>query len=152
MNETVFTILLIAVAVAMPAWMARRKANARPWLVGWLLVVGLLILPFGLTVWLHPEWLNHPVPFLAKHLVLIPFFLSLCALGGGLLYLMAPLAIALFLGGAKALGEAFKDVEWGNNAEDQGYGGITRKEVENPFDFYNDFYYEFYRKNNWDDD
>ena len=66
MDKTILITLLISAALAMPAWMAWRKANKRPWLVGWLLVVGLLILPYGVTVWLHPEWLNHPVAGLGQ--------------------------------------------------------------------------------------
>jgi len=119
MDKTILITLLIASALAMPVWMAWRKANERPWLGGWLFVVGLLALPIGLTLWLLPEWLaipaldlHGPVKFYLQYLVLLPAFLSLCVLGGGMIYLLAPLALAILLGVGKAFGEAFKGVEW----------------------------------------
>lgn len=147
MDTTVLKILLIATAVAMPAWMVWRKSRKRPWLAGWLLVVGLLILPYGLTVWLHPEWLAHPVPFLAKHLVILPAFFSLAALVGGL----APLALALILVIGKAFGEAFKDVEWRQDEEEEDSG---YSEYVDPLgkDWVNDWKYSYYRQSFWDDD
>ena len=47
----------------------------------------------------------------------MPAFLALSALGGGLVYRLAPLAFALLLVIGKAFGEAFKDVEWRQDDE-----------------------------------
>lgn len=119
MDKIILNTLLITTALAIPVWMAWRTTNKRPWLGGWILVVGLLALPFGLTAWLHPEWLNHPVAGSIKNLVVLPALLSLCALGGGLVYLVAPLAIALLL----CFGETFRDIEWRRDDTDE-YEGL----------------------------
>lgn len=142
MDKIILNSLLITVALAMPIWMAWRKANKLPWLGGWLLVVGFLSLPFGLTLWLHPEWLNHPVTDSVKHLVVLPALLSLCTLGGGLVYLVAPLVLTLLLSGGKTLGQAFKDMKWRQDDEN---GGRTYSDLINPFDWKNDWKYGFYR-------
>jgi hypothetical protein len=147
MNTTVLFTLLIAAAMALPAWLAWRKAQHRSTLSGWLASL-LLGLPFALTLLLHPEWLSHPVPDSVKYWVLDPLFLGLCALAGGLVYRLAPLALALLLVIGKAFGEAFKDVEWRQDEEDD--NKTTYSKLTDPFDWYNDWNYSFYRESTWD--
>lgn len=143
MDKTFLITLLISAALAMPVWMAQRKVHKRPWLVGWLFVVGLLILPYGLTIWLHPDWLNHPMPDMTKYLVVLPALLSLCALGGGLAYLLAPLALALLFGAGKAFGDAFKGVECQQDEGDE-VNYWDDWDPRNPYAFENEDPYHIY--------
>ena len=145
MDATLLKIILLIAAVAMPVWIAWRKANKRPWMGPWVLIVGLLILPYLLTIWLQPEWLNHPVSFLAKHLVLLPAFFSLAALAGGLVYILVPLVLALLLSAGKGLGAAFKDVEWRWEEEEDEDGCYTKLVDPLGKDWVNDWKYGYYR-------
>ena len=147
MNPFVINSLLIAAALALPLWLVWQKRHDRPTLRGWLACL-LLGLPFVLTWLLHPEWLSAPVTQSVKAFVLLPLYLGLSALAGGLIYSLIPL---LFSGG-KTLGKTFMGFEWGQQVKDHGNGGITRKELTDPFDIYNDCDYSVYRKSIWEKD
>ena len=131
MDKTVLITLLVASGLGMPAWMAWRKAHKRSY-VGGLLASLLLALPFALTLWLLPESLSIPMTDSVKVLVMLPAFLALSALGGGLVYLLGPLALALLLGTGKAFGEAFKNVEWRQDKEER-FNRFDEYDIDNPY-------------------
>jgi hypothetical protein len=136
MNATMLTTLIVATAVVTLAWMIWQKKHKQPFMARWLLTVGLLLAPIFLAKWLAPAaWLDiRTMPDLFWYLTVLPFLVAVSSIGGGLLLFFGQILGAFF----NVLGDA----EWSGDDEDK-YLGVAK--AYDPYDFYNDWYYRFYR-------
>jgi hypothetical protein len=141
MNATMLNTLLITTAVATPVWMIWRKIKGRPFIARWLFTVGALLLPIILAKFLAPAaWMDirtMPTPF--WFLTGLPFLLGVSALGGGLIVFIGKILNSFFnrLDAVK-----FEFLGKPKHDDDQ-YLGVAK--AYDPFDFYNDWTYRFYR-------
>jgi hypothetical protein len=136
MNATMLTTLLVATAVAAPAWMLLRKKQGLPFKARWLMTVGLLMAPIFLAKWLAPTaWMDiRTMPDLFWYLTVLPFVLGIAALGGGLLVFLAQI-LGAFLG-------AIGSVDWPDYEVDD---SPRFNDLINPLDWNNDWIYSFHR-------
>ena len=94
MTKTLFPLMLLAAAVAMPLWMARcRKHGNRRWLLPWLatlLPLGVMLALSGMD--LLPGGLDRTA---ASRLLIAAALTGTAAFAGGVLYLVIPILLGI---------------------------------------------------------